>query len=237
MLGESRIWLINIPHAGGSTAAFKKWNKKVNCNVLNIEYPGHWTRMNEPMIETFTQLAGDVINTIENNISKDSSLMIFGHSVGAIMAWYISPILMEKGYILRHLFLSASHNPGSFPEKSILMSVTDCDMLRLIGYKVEEHDVNFNNKFMKIFLPILKNDINVCKSFLCDDHYVDVSSTVLYGTDDIFTELDELQKWSKYVKLYKMQALPGEHLFIEEKSNIDIITDYINRIITSIEKE
>lgn len=234
MIEDNKVWLVNIPHAGGSTAVFKRWNKKINCNVLNIEYPGHWTRMNEPMVASFSQLSDDVINVIESKITTRSKLIIFGHSIGAIMAWFIAPRLELKGYSVSYLLLSGSQNPGAFPEKSILISATDSDMLRLIGYKVEEHEPSINEQFMKTFLPILKNDMMVCKSFRCDGHYVDVPSTVLYGTEDIFTDISEMKKWSKYVKLVEMKKYPGEHLFIEEKDNVTHITEYINKIILSI---
>ena len=59
------VWLINLPHAGGSITTFKGWNKKINCNVLNIEYPGHWTRMNESLLNTFEELVEDVVKTIQ----------------------------------------------------------------------------------------------------------------------------------------------------------------------------
>lgn len=236
MVVDKSLWLINLPHAGGSTAVFKKWNKKIKCNILNVEYPGHWTRIKEPMLNSFPFLANDVINEIEKNVPQNSNIMLFGHSVGAIMAWYITPILMSKGFKICKLFLSGSQNPGAFPEKSIIMSTSDSDMLRLIGYRTEEHEESINAQFMNTFLPILKNDMMVCKSFVCDGHFVDISSIVLYGTSDIFTDLYEMQKWGKYVLLKSMIGYPGGHLFIDEKENVESITELINNSIITIEK-
>lgn len=225
------IWLVTLPHAGGSSAVFKRWKKKIDCNILNVEYPGHWTRMKEPMVGTFESLSTDVVNTIEKRIPAGAKLIIFGHSVGAIMAWHISPMLINMGYDVCKLFLSGSQNPGSFPEKSILKAMDDSDMLRLIGYKTEEHDSAINKQFMETFFPILRNDMEVCKSFICDGHFVDVNSTILYGTEDIFTNIVEMKKWEKYVMLDSMQAYPGEHLFIEDNDNVGNITALINDVI------
>lgn len=227
---DNHIWLVNLPHAGGSTIIFKGWNKKIRCNVLNVEYAGHWSRMKEPLLHSFSELAKDVLNTMKM-IPKGDEIIFFGHSIGAIMAWYISPIIIQEGYKIKGLFLSASQNPGAFPEKSILKSASDKDMLRLIGYKVEEHDEAINNQFMQIFLPILKNDMEVCKSFVCDRHFVDVDSVVLYGIDDIFTDTVEMKKWKEYVRLTAMYEFPGEHLFIEDKANVDKILELINNMI------
>lgn len=225
---EKDTWLINLPHAGGSTTVYKGWNKKVKCTVLNIEYPGHWTRMKEPLLQTFEELAKDVILTIESKVPANSKLCLFGHSVGAIMIWYISPILKSKGYTIKKLFLSASQNPGLFPEKSILKSASDEEMLRLVGYNAKEHPEKINRQFMQTFFPVLKNDIQVCKSFRCDGHYVDVDAVVLYGTEDIFTNIVEMKKWNQYVKMKEMRAFPGEHLFIEDQDNVEKIIRMIN---------
>lgn len=233
-MNDKEIWLVTLPHAGGSSAVFKRWRKKIDCKMLNVEYPGHWTRMKEPMINTFEALSADVVNMIATRIPVGAKLILFGHSVGAIMAWYISPILINQGYDVVKLFLSGSQNPGSFPEKSILKSVTDSETLRLIGYKAEEHDDAINKQFMDTFFPILRNDMQVCKSFVCDEHFVNISSTVLYGIEDIFTDIDEMKKWEEYVLLDSIDAYPGEHLFIEDNGNIDSITDLINDTVLKI---
>lgn len=230
---DNNFWLVNLPHAGGSSTVFKGWDKKINCNVLNIEYPGHWTRMREPMIHSFEKLSEDVISVIVEKVPKQSKVYIFGHSVGAIMAWYISPILFEKGYCIKKLFLSASQNPGAFPEKSILQAISDEDMLELIGYKPEEHPQNINKQFIQTFLPILKTDMQVCKSFRCDAHYVDVESVALYGKQDSFTNIDEIKKWNLYVKLDEIKAFSGRHLFIEERENIEKIVELINESLSN----
>lgn len=231
---KNNVWLINLPHAGGSIITFKGWNKKVNCNVLNIEYPGHFTRMNEPLLHGFEELAKDVVLSIKNKVPINSILCLFGHSVGAIMAWYISPMLEEMGYYIERLFLSASQNPGDFPEKSILQSTSDNKIIKLVGYKTEEHSDEINRQFMETFFPILKNDMQVCKSFHNDGHYVNIDSIVLYGTEDVFTNIEAMKKWNQYVRLIEMKAYSGEHLFIQDHNNIDEITQMINQTIKNI---
>lgn len=225
---NEKICLITLPHAGGSSTIFKGWDRRVGCDVFNVDYPGHWTRMKESMIKSFDNLVEDVVSVIEENVSNDYELMIFGHSVGAIMGWQIAPVLISKGYSLRKLFFSGSQNPGSFPEKSIVDATSESDMLKLIGYNSEEYDEAINNQFMKSFFPVLLNDMNVCKSFRCDEHYVNVESIVLYGCDDIFTDLEEMKKWSKYANVSKMIEFKGEHLFLGDKDNIKKIVQLIN---------
>ena len=65
---KENTWLITFPHAGGSSTIFKGWNKEIKCNVLNLDYPGHWTRMCEPLLDSFNELAMDAVKSIQNKI-------------------------------------------------------------------------------------------------------------------------------------------------------------------------
>lgn len=228
---KDNVWLITLPHAGGSTALFRGWGKKINCKIMNIEYPGHWTRMKEQMLHTFDELVVDVLFNIINRLEVGDEVYIFGHSLGAIMAWQIAPKLLEKGIKVKGLILSASQNPGNFPEKVILEAITDEQLLKLVGYNALDNCESINEQFMRVFFPILKNDMEVCKSFKCDGHFVDIASIVCYGREDIFTDVNEMKKWSRYVRLNSMKEFPGEHLFIEEKDNIEVISMMINEMV------
>lgn len=228
---KNNLWLINLPHAGGSTTTFKGWNKKINCNVLNVEYPGHWTRMNESLPNTFEELAEDIVETIQKKIQLPAELCLFGHSLGAILAWSIIPTLQKKGYIVKYIFLSASQSPDFFPENNIRNANTNIEKMKLIGYDMEAYSSDINEQFLKTFFPILDKDLQICKKFVSDNHYIDIDAYVLYGKEDSFVDIDKMITWKKFVKLIAVHDFSGQHLYLEEKSNRDLITDLINRII------
>ena len=228
---KKNIWLINLPHAGGSITTFKGWNKKIKCNVLNVEYPGHWTRMNESLLNTFEELAEDVVETIQRKIQSPAEISLFGHSLGAILAWSIIPTLQRKGYIVKCIFLSASQSPDFFPENNICNANTDIEKMKLIGYDMKEYSSDINEQFLKTFFPILDKDLLICKNFVSNNHYIDIDAYVLYGKEDSFIDLDKMMTWKKFVKLIAVYDFPGKHLYLEEKNNRDLLTDFINKIL------
>lgn len=228
-------WLIMLPHAGGSINIFKRWNKNIDCNVLSIEYPGHWTRIKEPLINSFYDLAEEILKTIKRKIPKNSKIYLFGHSIGAIMSWHIASFLEKDGFSVKGLFLSGSQNPKAFPEKAIMEVSSDDHLLKLIGYNEEKYEKSINNHFFKILLPIIKNDLEVCKSFISKDYYLNIKSFVFYGLGDSFVDIKEVEKWENFVKVRAMYGFPGGHMFIENEENMLKITRVINNIIN--EKE
>ena len=42
--------------------------------------------------------------------------------------------------------------------------------------------------------------------------------------------------WGNYVKLIAVYDFPGQHLYLEEKSNRDLLTDLINTVLKQLIK-
>ena len=136
---EEEYVLFTLPHAGGSSRSFTGWEENIRCRVVNIDYPGHWTLMREPLISTFEGLANYVINKVMSETDTKTKILFLGHSMGAIISWYISDYLIEHNRIIDTLFLSASHSPGDFPEEHIKRITNDEDIARLVDYNYSEH--------------------------------------------------------------------------------------------------
>ena len=188
--------------------------------MVNIDYPGHWTLMREPLISTFEGLANYVINKVMSETDTKTKILFLGHSMGAIISWYISDYLIEHNRIIDTLFLSASHSPGDFPEEHIKRITNDEDIARLVDYNYSEHPDAVNRQFDKIFLPLIKNDLLVCRDFKLNKKTdIKMDSIVLYGKEDELLDLDELKKWKDYSNCIEIIGFEGKHLYIENSEN------------------
>ncbi len=222
--------LFTLPHAGGSSRSFAGWEDSIYCRVVNIDYPGHWTLMREPLISSFDGLIDYIIDKIMSETDTNNKIMLFGHSMGAIISWYISDYIIEHNRIVDTLFLSASHNPGDFPEEHIKKIKTDEDITKLVDYDYSEHLDSINRQFDRIFLPLIKNDLLVCRDFkLNKKNNINVNSIVLYGKDDALIDKYEVKKWKEYTNCIDFVELEGKHLFIEKPENKKSICELINR--------
>ena len=231
---KENTWLITFPHAGGSSTIFKGWKKGINCNVLNLDYPGHWIRMREPLLDSFNELAMDAVKSIQNKIKAPADMFLFGHSLGAIMAWWITPILQEKGYTVKTIFLSACQSPNFFPEKNIIDANDEYKKLELIGYEEKDHSAIVNKQFLNTFFPILDKDLQICKTFTFCNHYVSVDSYIFYGKEDNLVDFNKMITWKDYVKLISLQEFTGRHLYLEDKNNKILLISLINKVLKEL---
>ncbi len=227
---KNKYVLVTLPHAGGTSMLYKNWDIRVNCDVLNIDYPGHWIRKSEPLADSISELEGDIYKYIIDRLNTNNRILLFGHSMGAILAWHMADRLSKAHIPIGGLFLSGSDSPFEFPKQGI-DNIKDEDLLKIVGYDVENSTENSTAQYKKMILPIIKHDLSIFHEFCYEDSYCDIESVVFYGLCDELTNYSDQLKWGRCTKTVSLIGLPGKHLFIKEKRNQSIIFNTINSFI------
>src|ERR1700719_1242555 len=114
---KAEIRLFCLPYAGGSAYLFKSWQDLLpsRIEVSPIEIPGHGTRFQEaPLVRV--DLA---VQSLADELHSDQTpISIFGHSMGALLAFELARELKSRGRRLNTLFISghpAPHLPWTRP--------------------------------------------------------------------------------------------------------------------------
>jgi surfactin synthase thioesterase subunit len=105
--------LVCFPHAGGSAGFFRDWGTQLDgIEVHGVCYPGRAHRIEDPPRADLTQLAGEIADAVEP--LADRPLALFGHSMGAVVAFEAARVLEARGVALSQLFASGSREgPGA----------------------------------------------------------------------------------------------------------------------------
>ncbi len=202
--------------------------------MVNVDYPGHWPRTNCSLVSTFEQLKYDVLKQIDRFVLSDNRIIVFGHSMGAILAWEIALFYMQKGIKIDSLFLSGSNSPESFSEDCKVNVKTDDQLLDLADYKTQNHSNLENQCFYRFFLPVMKNDLGICSSYQARKSYCDVKTTIIYGDIDRNTEDEKIRKWEKYTNCISIIRMKGKHMYLDEIDNRKQITKLINDMVRNL---
>jgi surfactin synthase thioesterase subunit len=107
--------LICFPHAGGSASAFLPLSRLLSpeVDVQAVQYPGRQDRRAERPIGTLTDLALASFAALRAR-ADDRPLALFGHSMGALVAFEVARLLeREGGGPPAHLFVSGRRAPSS----------------------------------------------------------------------------------------------------------------------------
>jgi len=105
--------IICLPWAGGVASAYRPWIHALRdvAQVLPTEFPGHGARFGEPCMDNATLLAADIADAVLALPGADTPVLIYGHSMGAILGFETARLLVERSAPLLGLVLSGHHAP------------------------------------------------------------------------------------------------------------------------------
>ncbi|SDC69127.1 Surfactin synthase thioesterase subunit [Paracidovorax valerianellae] len=168
MVMDQSIAMLCLPCAGASAAMYLRWRRLLPAwlRVVPVELPGRGARLAEDFVKDFDALVLQLC--AEQAPGMQGRYVIFGHSMGALLAYGLARQQMRSGDPLpQALLLSASaapsmRDPGRFAGKdNDAALIAD---LREQGGTPEE--VFESDELLRLTLDTLGADYKVCQSFL-----------------------------------------------------------------------
>ncbi len=88
--------LITLPFAGGTATYYNNWKiyfyKKIE--LVSIELAGRGNRINKPVNQDINDMVENIFDILIENINDE--FMIFGHSMGALLAYELAVKLKKN---------------------------------------------------------------------------------------------------------------------------------------------
>ncbi|MGP4051916.1 thioesterase II family protein [Streptomyces sp. 2A115] len=185
--------LLVLPHAGGSASFFHDWGEAFDdgTQVMVAQYPGRQDRLVEPGIERMEELADEVTAALLPFL--DVPLTLFGHSMGASLAYEIALRLESRHQVsAQSLHVSSRKAPHRLTPKALHLAGDDvlvAEMRRLGGTVDALLD---DPDLLEMVLPAIRSDFAVVGTYgprvpvpvSCPVHaYVGDSDPVITATD------------------------------------------------------
>eukprot|EP00879_Flechtneria_rotunda_P020393 GHRR01021455.1.p1 GENE.GHRR01021455.1~~GHRR01021455.1.p1 ORF type:complete len:251 (+),score=68.91 GHRR01021455.1:166-918(+) len=111
--------LFCLPQAGMGAWVYQAWSESLapEVQVLPIELPGHGSKMKQSRTTNLCQLSCQVVDAIVSSIRTGQQYALFGHSMGAWIAWEMLQEITRRGLPLpARLYVSgnrAAHLHGA----------------------------------------------------------------------------------------------------------------------------
>jgi pyochelin biosynthetic protein PchC len=213
---EDAPQLLWFPHAGGSASSYFSFSAELSSSLemIVVQYPGRADRRREPVIENLVGLAEQIVGQVRT-LPGDRPLAIFGHSMGAAVAFEVARRLDPSPVAF---FASGRRAPSRVRQENV-HRLSDEEFLtevrRLDGTDTRLLD---NPRLLKAILPMLRGDYIA----IGDYRYrpgppLSCPVTVLTGDADPLTTVDEASCWREHTTgEFGMQVFPGGHFFINE---------------------
>lgn len=217
---EARLRLFCLPHIGGGAALYRTWLESTTAvEVCPVELPGRGARLREPAFDRMGPLVEELTRALRPRL--DRPFAIFGHSMGALVAFEWARELRRQGAALPGwLFVSGRRAPQLPDPGPRVHQAPDRELIAHLrrlggtpGDVLEDPDV------MRHVMPTLRADFAVCETYVyADEAPLPCAISALGGREDEHARPADLQAWGEQTTgPFRMELFPGGHFFVREQ--------------------
>lgn len=231
--------MICLPYAGGSSMAYFKWIEKLKdiCEVIVVDYLGHGSKTNQACANTYVEMLDDVYREIIEKV-KDKEFVIFGHSMGAYVAFSLCEMLAKSSRKLPiSIILSSANAPDHIRKISFISELSgrvDWDIIERLGGTPKE--ILSNKKYREYFEPLFFNDFKILESITITSSSIRIPFYVIWGNSDLIVTRPGVNEWNKlsYCQI-EFKEFKGGHFYCFDENNHEF-WNYLRNILCKIER-
>ncbi len=213
---ESRHRLVFFPHAGSSASFFFPASRALapSMDVLAVQYPGRQDRRSEACVDDMDVLA-DLV-AAELLPWADRPLGLFGHSLGATLAFEVARKLEHAGAELRGLFVSGRRAPAGQRGEGLHLLDDEAlikAMKLLAGNELEIPD---DDELLRSALPAVRSDYKALETY-CYRPGPLLASPIgaMTGDNDPKVTPGEAEAWAQYTTgTFELRVFEGAHFYL-----------------------
>jgi medium-chain acyl-[acyl-carrier-protein] hydrolase len=236
---ESRARLFCFPHAGGGASQFLPWRAALPSfvDLCPVQLPGRETRIGDFPYTNMSPLIAEIRDGLQSYL--DLPYVLFGHSVGALVAFEVARQLeRDNGISPASLIVAACRAPhlsDSLPRISNRQQ--DSQFLKEVQdrYQAIPSEIINSPDALAFLMPLLRADFTLFESY----DYLDAAPLTcplecFAGRDDDTVSVHELDAWRRQTtRGFDLQWFPGDHFFIHSQRGpvLDSIAKSISRCV------
>lgn len=213
---EAAVQLICLPHAGGSAPFYRPVAQALSpqIDVLAVQYPGRQDRRHEPMLATIEELADGVSSAVRKAVNRPYAL--FGHSMGATLAFEVARRLEEAGSRPLRIFASGRRAPSTRRDEQVHKRDDDGLIEELRSLSGTDQQIFGDEELLRMVLPAIRNDYRAAETYTCEPGVrVQAPVTALVGEADQKASRDEVEAWRDHTEgEFDLRTYPGGHFYL-----------------------
>ena len=213
----ARLRLICLPWAGGGASGYRDWPSHLpdDVEVVAVQLPGRESRLAEPPVSSMEPLVARLAVGILGRLDRPFAL--FGHSMGALIAFELAGRLRSMGREPVHLLVSgarAPHLPSRWRDRHTSPDREFVSTVRELGGTPPE--VLDDPDLLDLVLPALRADFALVETYTPRaGPLLRCPVSAFGGVEDDDVGRDDLAAWSRHTTgPSRTHLLPGGHFYV-----------------------
>ncbi|MFG2608496.1 thioesterase II family protein [Streptomyces sp. NPDC048514] len=235
---DARVRLICFPHAGGSASFFFPMSQEMSSGieVMAVQYPGRQDRHTEQPVASVQALAREVFSVLRH--WTDLPLALFGHSMGASVAFEVARLLEQEAGIEPAALFASGRNAPSQPRSNDIHRLDDdgivAELQRLSGTDAR---ILGDMELLRLALPAIRSDYKAAETYRYQPGPPLGCPVVgLGGDSDIRVAVEDLAAWSDHTTgTFELQVFPGGHFYLgdQKAAVVNTVSDFLLSVRTT----
>jgi surfactin synthase thioesterase subunit len=226
--GERTGATVVFPHAGGSAVGYRKFATALAAggDTYIVQYPQRADRLTDPAPNTVHDLARGLF--VAAPWRRVAPLRLFGHSMGAVVAFEFARIAESRGVAVQRLWASAAPAPSAAAGMPELPTTHDELLLDVADLGGTDTDLLADPEFAELLVTAIRSDYQAINRYSCDSDVrirADISALGAHG--DPRVSVANLELWGDHTAgAFDLSWFDGGHFYLDD--HIDAVAARVN---------
>ncbi|HEX8146868.1 MAG TPA: alpha/beta fold hydrolase [Pyrinomonadaceae bacterium] len=215
---EAALRLFCFPYAGGSTVIYRQWPDGLppDVEVCAVQLPGRGAHLRTPPHTRMGPLVAELGRELRPYFDRPFAL--FGHSMGAVIAFELARLLRRAGGPApSHLFVSGRRAPQTTAPPKHTYLLPDDELIEEVrGLNGTPPEVLEHEELMRLMLPMLRADFALIQTYeYVPEPPLDCPVTAFGGAHDEDVGREAIEAWREQTaSSFAMQMFDDGHFFL-----------------------
>lgn len=220
-----------FPHAGGAALAYRPFAlalAEAGSDAYVMQYPRRGDRLSHPAPATVGDLARDLFEA--GDWTRLGPLCLFGHCMGAVVAFEFARVAERNGVAVEALWVSASEAPSAVAASPALPMGESEIIAEMVDLGGTDPQLLADDDFVELLLTAVRADYEAFNRYSCDTG-VTIAADIhaLGGEQDHRISEDMLRGWQIHTEgAFTLSMFDGGHFYINDYT--DDVAELINEL-------
>jgi pyochelin biosynthesis protein PchC len=216
--------LVCLPHAGGTASYYTPLALALSgaVSVEAVQYPGRQERFGEAPSTSLEDLADRIAHVLaaDQQASPDRPLALFGHSMGALLAFEVAGRLEAQNLDPTHVFASGTGAPSRRQVEEREGPRTDAELIEeLAELDGTASEILADPEILELILPAVRADFEAVDTYQFRQlPALRCPLTALTGESDSGAEIADVRAWAEHsASTFDLHVYPGGHFYLTDQ--------------------